>query len=511
MYHCAGDLESIIEIRNAQMGKIELYRNGPEKADDLCKEYSDVEYCVLFAVNLRNPLPASIFQLSKVRLLDLSSNLFQTLPKTGIEALKQLRELRLHHNDRLEEFPAINHELLEIVDLSHCPNLQKMPKRLPSQLLSLDISQCTKLGTEGIPRTVPKMLRNLDMTNCSISALEDDFFPLGSHLVFLKLNENQLRVIPRSVGNLEQLKEFHVRENLVERLPDELSRASELDILCCEHNRLANIPRFVGAPSGLSKLREVRTHANLILDPIPADHPFLRIPRERRTSDFPDLILPADSKLGALWLGSDRSMLSKRFLVENDIGFVLSVMRTPVPIVPMDSIERLHVDVRDSRSQDIGQFWAKTNAFIERARKSQRACLVHCRMGVSRSCSCVASYMLWSQRATLRAIWMREVSNGNANSNVSFIALRRVLDWIRRRRAQVSPNTGFMRQLESYCHALHEGRIGGVQFPRSLHAGLLGHTTASAIEPPRCPFSPSSAADALVAATSAMAVDTKTS
>lgn len=76
-------------------------------------------------------------------------------------------------------------------------------------------------------------------------------------------------------------------------------------------------------------------------------------------------------------------------------------------------------------------------------RKSGRAVLVHCKMGVSRSGSSVIAYAMKQQRWTLDT----------------------ALSYVRERRSIVKPNEGFMKQLQTYSGILNARSATGSGLP----------------------------------------------
>ena len=70
----------------------------------------------------------------------------------------------------------------------------------------------------------------------------------------------------------------------------------------------------------------------------------------------------------------------------------------------------------------------ETYKFIKEAKEQNGSILVHCKMGVSRSASCVIAYL------------MKEYK----------LNMHQALEKVREQRPIVDPNEGFLRQLEEY-------------------------------------------------------------
>jgi len=90
------------------------------------------------------------------------------------------------------------------------------------------------------------------------------------------------------------------------------------------------------------------------------------------------------------------------------------------------------VNVKDDINAEIFPFLGPAADFIENARQSNRKALVHCNMGMSRSSSIVLAYLMQHQR----------------------MCLAKALRLTKERRAMVSPNSGFMKQLLDFERSL---------------------------------------------------------
>lgn len=86
------------------------------------------------------------------------------------------------------------------------------------------------------------------------------------------------------------------------------------------------------------------------------------------------------------------------------------------------------VRLYDEAESDLLPHWNHTWRFIEEARKIGGKCLVHCKMGISRSSATVCAYLMKSK------LWSREEA----------------LKYVQSCRPIADPNPGFRRQLEEY-------------------------------------------------------------
>lgn len=137
--------------------------------------------------------------------------------------------------------------------------------------------------------------------------------------------------------------------------------------------------------------------------------------------DKPTMILPH------LYLGSEWNASNFDELKSNNIGYVLNVSREIDNFFP-GHFKYLNVRVHDQDDADLLKEWEKTNRFIDEAKANNQCCLVHCKMGISRSASTVLAYLMKAH-------------------NHSFAD---ALEHVKKRRSCVNPNGGFRNQLHIY-------------------------------------------------------------
>lgn len=128
-----------------------------------------------------------------------------------------------------------------------------------------------------------------------------------------------------------------------------------------------------------------------------------------------------------LYLGSEWNAANFEELQKNNVGYILNVTREIDNFFP-ESFTYMNIRVYDVEATDLLSHWPDTYNFINTARKSGQAVLVHCKMGVSRSASTVIAYAMKQQH------WSLDVA----------------LAYTRDRRSIVKPNEGFMKQLQTY-------------------------------------------------------------
>ncbi|XP_034037047.1 protein phosphatase Slingshot homolog 3 isoform X1 [Thalassophryne amazonica] len=132
-----------------------------------------------------------------------------------------------------------------------------------------------------------------------------------------------------------------------------------------------------------------------------------------------------------LYLGSEWNAANFEEMQKNNIGYILNVTREIDNFFP-ESFTYMNVRVYDVEATDLLSHWTDTYNFINTARESGQAVLVHCKMGVSRSASTVIAYAMKQQH------WSLDVA----------------LAYVSEHRPIIKPNEGFMKQLQTYSGIL---------------------------------------------------------
>ncbi|XP_062868278.1 protein phosphatase Slingshot homolog 2b isoform X2 [Trichomycterus rosablanca] len=128
-----------------------------------------------------------------------------------------------------------------------------------------------------------------------------------------------------------------------------------------------------------------------------------------------------------VYLGSEWNASNLEELQNSGVQYILNVTREIDNFFP-GLFEYHNIRVYDEEVTDLLAYWNDTYKFISRAKKTGAKCLVHCKMGVSRSASTVIAYA------------MKEYGWD----------LEQAFDYVKERRAVTKPNPSFMRQLEEY-------------------------------------------------------------
>ncbi|XP_063753080.1 protein phosphatase Slingshot homolog 1 isoform X2 [Eleginops maclovinus] len=128
-----------------------------------------------------------------------------------------------------------------------------------------------------------------------------------------------------------------------------------------------------------------------------------------------------------VYLGSEWNASNLEELQESGVGYILNVTREIDNFFP-GTFSYHNIRVYDEDATDLLAHWNETYNFIVKAKKNRSKCLVHCKMGVSRSASTVIAYAMkefgWS--------------------------LEKAYNFVKQKRSITRPNAGFMRQLAEY-------------------------------------------------------------
>ncbi|XP_075958682.1 protein phosphatase Slingshot homolog 2b isoform X2 [Anarhichas minor] len=128
-----------------------------------------------------------------------------------------------------------------------------------------------------------------------------------------------------------------------------------------------------------------------------------------------------------VFLGSEWNASNLEELQKSGVQYILNVTREIDNFFP-GVFEYHNIRVYDEEATDLLAYWNDTYKFISRAKKAGGKCLVHCKMGVSRSAATVIAYAMKEHG------W----------------DLNKAFDYVKERRAVTKPNPSFMRQLEEY-------------------------------------------------------------
>uniref|UniRef100_A0A671QK76 Protein phosphatase Slingshot homolog 1 n=1 Tax=Sinocyclocheilus anshuiensis TaxID=1608454 RepID=A0A671QK76_9TELE len=136
-----------------------------------------------------------------------------------------------------------------------------------------------------------------------------------------------------------------------------------------------------------------------------------------------------------LYLGSEWNASNLEELQDSGVGYILNVTREIDNFFP-GTFCYCNIRVYDDETTDLLAHWNETYNFIVKAKKNNSKCLVHCKMGVSRSASTVIAYAMkeygWS--------------------------LEKACTFVKQKRNIAQPNPAFMKQLAEYEGILDDSK-----------------------------------------------------
>ncbi|GAB2220157.1 hypothetical protein Droror1_Dr00007800 [Drosera rotundifolia] len=137
-----------------------------------------------------------------------------------------------------------------------------------------------------------------------------------------------------------------------------------------------------------------------------------------------------------LFLGSARAAANKERLKSLNVTHVLTVATRLSPAHPNDFTYKI-VEVSDSEDTNLAKYFHECFDFIDEAKKTGGAVLVHCHAGISRSVTIVLAYLM----------------------NRHGIPLSDAVKHVKAKRPKARPNPGFLKQLMEFEKSLQDCEI----------------------------------------------------
>ncbi|KFB52891.1 AGAP006993-PA-like protein [Anopheles sinensis] len=227
--------------------------------------------------NALTSLPEGIGALTKLTKLTISRNKLSELPES-LFRLKELKFLNLSHNEFPEVHPNISDLImLESLDISFnsinalpggigfLVRLQQLTlnnnrlTELPNDIVNLRNLHKLDLSKNDLKRLPPVMgeLRKLEclyVQHNDIDELPD--FTGCEALKELHISNNFIKTLPADFcENLPQLKVLDLRDNKIERLPDEIALLASLTRLDLSNNTISSLPSCLSTLAHLVSLQ----------------------------------------------------------------------------------------------------------------------------------------------------------------------------------------------------------------------------------------------------------------
>ena len=164
-----------------------------------------------------------------------------TLAQLRSGELQGIKRLKISEN--LSDFPEEIYtlsETLEILDLSDNA-LSEIPSGI-SRLKKLKIAFISNNCFKEVPPAF-KSCENLSMLGMKSNQIEDfdeDILPLS--ISWLILTDNQIKVLPKSIGKLHKLQKCALAGNQIRLIPEEIEGCRNLELLRLSANQIERLP-----------------------------------------------------------------------------------------------------------------------------------------------------------------------------------------------------------------------------------------------------------------------------
>jgi len=148
---------------------------------------------------------------------------------------------------------------------------------------------------------------------------------------------------------------------------------------------------------------------------------------EPRNPHGPSLIVPR------LHLSDYTIAYDEKELKRLRVTHLVTAMDVSPPYHPeLPQLKRLHVPIEDDPRLNIAAHFDQTTQFIREALADESSVVVvHCFMGVSRSATLVAAYLIGTSETRL--------------------TVKQAIQMLQKKRSVVNPNDGFVRQLKAFA------------------------------------------------------------
>ncbi|KAJ3677661.1 hypothetical protein LUZ60_003385 [Juncus effusus] len=229
----------------SSLKRLNLSSNRISKLPDSIGDLFNLLYLDLKGNQLTSLNP-NFGKLIRLEELDLNSNNLSSLPDS-IGNLTKLKKLFVETNN-LEELPYTIGHCVSLVELRADYNkLRGLPEAV-GKMEFLEVLSVRYNNLKGLPTTMSQLTKIKEI-NASFNELESvpESLCLATSLVKLNVGNNfaDLRFLPKSIGNLENLEELDISNNQIRVLPDSFGLLGNLRVLHVEENPLEIPPRHI--------------------------------------------------------------------------------------------------------------------------------------------------------------------------------------------------------------------------------------------------------------------------
>ncbi|KAJ6550286.1 hypothetical protein B0H19DRAFT_952161 [Mycena capillaripes] len=221
--------------------------------------------------NMISELPKAIGGLGNLERLDIVGNQVSRLPDE-FSTLGRLKKLDCRRNQILDLTVAGRLPMIETLIADHNA-LHDVPLSFGPCLTTFDASHNVISQLSLVRELVgqrPFALTSLDISNAKLSVLDDHTFSQLTSLRNLALDDNSLRYIPESLGDLTLLEILSCANNLLCKLPQSIGKLQKLQTLDVHNNTLTELPISLWNCGSLSRLNATSNSLVLWHDPPPA-------------------------------------------------------------------------------------------------------------------------------------------------------------------------------------------------------------------------------------------------
>ncbi|AUB38178.1 GTPase SAR1 family domain [Nostoc flagelliforme CCNUN1] len=256
---CQHLFEKIREAKEKRLKELDLSNHwntdAKEKLTEIPAEVFELEW--LEVLNLRcnqlTTLPEAIAKLRQLTSLDLTNNQLTTLPE-ALAKLRQFTSLDLTNN-QLTTLPEALAKLQQLTKLNLSYNqLTTLPEAIArlQHLTSLNLNH-NQLTT--LPEAITKLrqLTSLNLSHNKITTLPEALAKL-QQLTSLNLSYNKITTLPEALAKLQQLTSLNLNHNKITTLPEAITKLQQLTKLYLSYNKITTLPEAIAKLQQLTKL-----------------------------------------------------------------------------------------------------------------------------------------------------------------------------------------------------------------------------------------------------------------